>query len=76
MKKFKAGVIVVLVAALGIVILQNREPVQTQFLLFTFTLPGIALLGLTALGGFVAGMLVVLFATSRSGPSQAGPRRE
>ncbi len=54
----KPLVIVLLIAALAIVIAQNRAPVQTHFLLITIEMPQILLLALTALGGFVVGMLV------------------
>lgn len=70
MKNLKLGLVLALVAALGIVILQNRDPVETHFLFFTFTLPRIVLLFLTALGGFVAGILVVLFTTRRPKPAE------
>jgi uncharacterized integral membrane protein len=54
---FKLGLWLLLVAALLIVVLQNRAPVQTQFLLVTLEMPHILLLALTALGGFVVGLV-------------------
>ncbi|WP_119353234.1 lipopolysaccharide assembly protein LapA domain-containing protein [Azohydromonas sediminis] len=54
----RPAVLLLLVAALLTVIVQNRAPVQTHFLLVTVEMPHILLLALTALGGFVAGMLV------------------
>lgn len=54
---FKLGLWLLLVAALLVVVLQNRAPVQTQFLLVTVEMPHILLLALTALGGFVVGLV-------------------
>lgn len=53
----KPLVILLLLAALLTVIAQNRAPVQTHFLLITFEMPQILLLALTALGGFIVGLL-------------------
>lgn len=61
----KLGAIAIIVAALAMVIAQNRAPVQTHFLLITIEMPLILLLALTALGGFVLGVLVALLARAR-----------
>jgi len=61
MKTAKLIGILVLVLALGIVIIQNRAPVQTHFLLVTVEMPQILLLMLTAGAGFALGLLVALF---------------
>lgn len=61
MKKLKLIAIICLVAGLITITLQNRAPVTTHFLLVTFRLPQIVLLGLTALAGFCLGLLVRLF---------------
>lgn len=53
--------ILILVVVLGIVIIQNRAPVQTRFLLITIEMPQILLLLLTAGAGFALGLLVALF---------------
>ncbi len=51
-------VVVVLIGLAAIVLaLQNREPVETKFLMFAATMPRFALLLLTAGCGFVAGFL-------------------
>lgn len=57
--------ILVLVIVLGIVFIQNREPVRTHFLFITIEMPHILLLLLTAGGGFALGILTALFARSR-----------
>lgn len=59
--------ILVLVIALGIVILQNRDPVRTHFLFITVEMPHILLLLLTAGGGFALGLLSALFTRSKKG---------
>ncbi len=51
MKTAKIIGILVLVIALGIVIIQNREPVRSRFLFITIEMPHILLLLLTAGGG-------------------------
>ena len=61
MKKIKLIAILVLVCALGAVTLQNRNPVQTHFLLMTLEMPLILLLFLTAGLGFALGLLAALF---------------
>lgn len=65
MKTTKLIGILVLVLALGIVIIQNRGPVQTHFLLITIEMPQILLLLLTAAGGFALGLLVALWGKSK-----------
>jgi len=65
MKPIKMIGIVMLVVALGIVIIQNRAPVQTHFLLITIEMPHILLLLLTAGAGFTLGVVVVLWGTPR-----------
>ena len=51
-------VVVVLIGVAAVVLaFQNRESVETKFLMFTATMPRFALLLLTAGCGFVAGFL-------------------
>jgi uncharacterized integral membrane protein len=68
MKTAKLIGILALVLVLGIVIIQNRAPVQTHFLLITVEMPHILLLLLIAGGGFALGLLVALF--NRSKPKE------
>ncbi|MFN3480217.1 MAG: lipopolysaccharide assembly protein LapA domain-containing protein [Thermodesulfovibrionales bacterium] len=67
MKTAKLIGILVLVIVLGIVFIQNREPVRTHFLFITIEMPHILLLLLTAGGGFALGLLVALFTRSKKG---------
>ena len=57
MKCAKMIGILVLAFFIGIVLLQNTESVQTKILFFSFTMSRAALLFLTALIGFVIGVL-------------------
>ena len=66
MKKFKlisAGILIVLVL---IVVVQNREPVETKLLFMTITMPRAALLALTALLGVLAGGLLSMGMAKRN----------
>lgn len=60
MKRAKMIGILVLALSVGIVILQNTESVQTNILFFSFTMPRAVLLFLTALIGFIIGLLSAL----------------
>ncbi len=60
MKNTKIIAILVLALLLGAVVLQNRQPVETQFLMVTVTMPQILLLLLTTGGGFCLGLLTTL----------------
>lgn len=65
MKTTKLIGILVLVVVLGAVIIQNRAPVRTHFLLITIEMPHILLLLLTVAGGFALGLLVALWGKSK-----------
>ena len=60
MKKIKLILLLVLIAALTAVVLQNQEPWKVSFLWLSGELPGIVLLFLTALAGFFTGITVTL----------------
>lgn len=60
MNTLKLVLALVLTLALGLLVLQNRQPVETRFLFFTVTMPQIMLLLLTTGGGFCLGLLVSL----------------
>lgn len=68
MRNIKLIGILVLVTALGALIVQNRDPVQTHFLMVTVEMSHILVLLLTAGMGFVLGLLVALF--NSSGPNE------
>jgi len=57
--------ILVLVILLGIVFIQNLEPVRVHFLFITIEMPHIVLLLLTAGTGFALGLLTALFNRSK-----------
>ncbi|MGD9106786.1 MAG: LapA family protein [Desulfobacterales bacterium] len=57
MKRAKMIGILVLALFIGIVVLQNTERVQTNILFLTITMPRAVLLFLTALIGFIIGVL-------------------
>jgi len=65
MKNTKLIAILVLAIALGAIIIQNRAPVRTRFLLITLEMPQILLLALTVVGGFCLGLLVALTRKSK-----------
>ncbi len=60
MKNAKIVVMLLLGLALGIVVIQNREPVEVRFLMVTVTMPQILMLLLTTGGGFCLGLLAAL----------------
>lgn len=59
--------ILVLVILLGIVFIQNLEPVGVHFLFITIEMPHILLLLFTAAGGFALGLLTALLNRSGKG---------
>ncbi len=60
MRRLRVGLIAVFAALTLIVVLQNMETAETDILFFTLSMPRSVLLALTALGGFVVGLLVAL----------------
>jgi len=60
MKTIKLVLLLVLVAALAAVVLQNQGAWQVRFLWVTGEVPGVILLGLAAAAGFFAGITVAL----------------
>jgi uncharacterized integral membrane protein len=60
MHRVRVVLIAVVVALTLIVVLQNMETAETDILFFTISMPRAFLLALTALGGFVVGVLVAL----------------
>jgi len=66
MKTFRLIVILTLSLAIALAVAQNTARVQAHFLWFTMEMPAIFLLFLTAVGGFVLGLLVALFMRGRT----------
>lgn len=60
MKSLKLVLLLVLVAALAAVVLQNQAPWEVRFLWMTGEMSGIVVLFLTAAAGFIAGLTVAL----------------
>ena len=60
MQRFRLILIAVIAVLTLIVVLQNMEPAETDILFFTLIMPRAFLLALTALAGFVVGLLVAL----------------
>jgi uncharacterized integral membrane protein len=60
-KKLKLIFILVLSLIIALIVIQNTAPIQAHFLWITVRMPVILLLLLTAMGGFVLGILVSLF---------------
>lgn len=62
--KIKLVLLIMLVISLILIVLQNTGPVHAKFLLLTTEMPIFVLLFLMAAGGFIAGLLTVLFVKS------------
>lgn len=60
MHRLRVVLISVVAALTLIVVLQNMETAETDILFFTVSMPRAVLLALTALSGFVLGLLVAL----------------
>jgi uncharacterized integral membrane protein len=60
MHRLRVVLIAVVAALTLIVVLQNMETAETDILFFTISMPRAVMLALTALGGFVVGLLVAL----------------
>lgn len=69
MNSIKLVLLLVLVAALATVVLQNQAPWEVRFLGLTGEVPGIILLFLTAAAGFIAG-IIVAFLVKRGGKTR------
>lgn len=57
MKNLKLGISAIIAVVLIIIIFQNLEPVSTRLLFATVKMPRAALLFLTAIAGFVIGLI-------------------
>ncbi|MBN1912260.1 MAG: LapA family protein [Pirellulales bacterium] len=70
--KLKLVAVAVIVLIVVVVVLQNTQPVQTQLLFFTVTMPNAALLFGTLISGFAIGVLTAghIVARAKRGPSE------
>ncbi len=60
MQRVKLAVLLLIGLGVLLVVIQNTAPVQARFLWMTAEIPAIVLLFVTAVGGFVAGLLAAL----------------
>lgn len=60
MHRIKFAVLLLIGLGVVLVVIQNTAPVQARFLWMTAEIPAIVLLFLTAVGGFVAGLLAAI----------------
>ena len=60
MSKIKLVIVLALVVGTIVLVLQNTQAVETQLFFVTVTMPLAALIALTTLIGFAAGILVAL----------------
>ncbi len=78
MQTVKLILLLIVCLALVLLVVQNTAPVEAQFLWFSAEIPGIVLLFLTAVGGFVLGLLAAALFLGRSrakGRDATGTRR-
>ena len=68
MNQVKLWIALVLVVLVAVILLQNREPVETRLLFATLILPHAILLFLTAAAGFVMGSLFTIYLSARGAP--------
>lgn len=61
MQRIKLAVLLLIGLGVVLVVIQNTAPVQARFLWMTAEISAIVLLFVTAVGGFVAGLLAALF---------------
>jgi len=72
LQKFKWTSVTVAAGLLMIILLQNTAPVETNILFLSFIMPRAALLFLTALLGFLCGVVLTLIITRKSKPATQG----
>ncbi len=61
MQRVKISVLLLIGLGVVLIVIQNTAPVQARFLWMTAEVPAVVLLFVTAVGGFVSGLLVALF---------------
>ena len=70
MNKVRLIAAAVVALLLIILILQNTEPVETRLLFATVSMPRALLITITALSGFMIGVLAALIFSRKNGPAQ------
>lgn len=66
MKNVKLAALLIVVATLLLLVVQNSAPVQARFLWMSAEVSVVLLLFVTAAGGFLAGMLTALLGRTNS----------
>lgn len=72
MRRLKLTVLLLIGLGVVLVVIQNTAPVQARFLWMSAEIPAIVLLFVTAVGGFVAGLLAAIL-VKRGQPSRSKP---
>ena len=65
MKKAKLVIVLVLVAIVAIIVLQNTASIETRVLWYSITMPRAVLIFVTSLVGFAAGVIACLGASKK-----------
>lgn len=74
MKITKLIILLILATVLIVVVAQNTAPVQARFFWLTAEIPAIVLLFLTAVGGFILGLIVALLIKNGTIPKENGKK--
>ena len=75
MKITKLIILLILSVALIVVVAQNTTPVQARFFWLTAEIPAVVLLFLTAVGGFIMGIIVALLIKNGTKPKERGKKK-
>ncbi len=70
MKITKLVTLLILLTVLIVVVAQNTAPVQARFFWLTAEIPAVVLLFLTAVGGFILGLIAALFIKTGTNPKE------
>lgn len=68
MRTVKLVLLLTLAIAVAAVVLQNQAPLRVQFLWLTGEVPGVILLFMTAVAGFIIGLTAALMVKSGAKP--------
>ena len=76
MKKPKLILLILLGVIVILLVVQNTALIETRFLWFKVEVPAIVVLFVTAVGGFVSGILVALFIKNANTTTKEGENHE
>jgi uncharacterized integral membrane protein len=74
MKITKVIILLILLVVLIVVVVQNTAPVQARFFWLTAEIPAVVLLFLTAVVGFILGLIVALLIKNGKKSKERGNR--